>query len=236
MGSLGLLLVPAFGGYLFVARFNATRDRLKREHGYHVVFRAGVAGVVLFGAGRVIVICVDYLCPGLGPLWKAAFPMDYSGTATLALIVGWSLPYLLNPFVNRLEARRRSAVQSGDHIGVVVDQALTKRHPVQISLTGRKAYIGLPLARTFHARDDGGDLVLVPFWSGYRDRETQELKRTTNYVPVIRRHLKKAKKSLADFRIAIPMAEIQSVRPFDSVTYHDFQQRHVEPRRVRQTS
>ncbi len=33
MGSLGLLLIPAVGGYLFLIRFNGTRDRVGRQSG-----------------------------------------------------------------------------------------------------------------------------------------------------------------------------------------------------------
>ena len=104
----------------------------------------------------------------------------------------------------------------------MVDEALTLNRPVEITLTSRKIYIGFPLRRTFQARDHAGDLVLVPLSSGYRDKDTLALKRTINYAPVISRQLEKGKR-LTDFRIAVPMAEIQSARLFDRATYRDFQ-------------
>ena len=227
MGTLGALLVPALGGYLFLARFNATRDLIRRESGYHGVFRAGVVGLLLFGLGRLAVVGAATADEWLAPLlwyepltasWKTVFPMTYSGTAAFSVIAGWTLPYLLNPFVNRLEARRRSALETDDHIGLVVDEALTRNRPIQISLASRRIYIGFPLIRAFQARDDEGDLVIVPLWSGYRDEHTLRLRRTVNYAPVIRSELKNGK-GLTDFRIAVPMAAIQSARPYDRNTY-----------------
>ena len=94
--GLGLLLVPALAGYLFLSWFSATRYSLSRETGYHVVFRSAIAGVFLFFIARLIVLLGNVLTPAIGPSWKKIVPLDYSGTAALTLILAAVLPLIIN--------------------------------------------------------------------------------------------------------------------------------------------
>ena len=48
MSTLGLLLLPAVGGYWFLTHFNYTRFQSVRDSGYHVLFRSAVVGIVLY--------------------------------------------------------------------------------------------------------------------------------------------------------------------------------------------
>ena len=229
--GLGLLLIPALGGYLFVAGFNGTRDRLKRESGYHVVFRSAVAGIVLFGISRLLVVIADYFVPQgsclreAATLWRTAFPMEYSTAAVTSLLLGWLSPYAINPLSDRTDARRSVASETGDHIGLLVDQAMETGRLMEISLEGGKSYVGAPLSRTFLARGDDGDLVVVPILSGHRDKDTRDLSLTVNYAPVLRTQLEDGGQDfeLEDFRVAIPMREVVSARLFDPDAYKEFQ-------------
>lgn len=78
--GLGLLLVPALAGYLFLERFNGTRYSLPRKAGYHVVFQSAIAGVILFFLARMIVLLLNTIFPVIGRLWKTVLDLDYSGT------------------------------------------------------------------------------------------------------------------------------------------------------------
>ena len=99
--GLGLLLVPALAGYLFLSWFNATRYSLPRETGYHVVFRSAIAGVFLFFIARLFVVLANAVAPEIGSSWKPIIPLDYSGTAAITLILAAVLP----PIINRLATR-----------------------------------------------------------------------------------------------------------------------------------
>ena len=79
--GLGLLLVPALAGYLFLNSFNGTRYSLPRETGYHVVFQSAIAGVLLFLLARLVVVLANTLAPAIAESWKIIVPLDYSGTA-----------------------------------------------------------------------------------------------------------------------------------------------------------
>ena len=63
--GLGLLLVPALAGYLFLNWFNGTRYSLPRETGYHVVFQSAIAGVVLFVIARLLVVLANAVTPAI---------------------------------------------------------------------------------------------------------------------------------------------------------------------------
>ena len=230
--GLGILLIPALGGYLFVTRFNATRDRLHSESGYHVVFRSAVAGVVLFGIGRTLGVLADRFLPQdnllryADALWETAFPIEYSSTVLVSVLLGWLSPWLLNPFWPRLDSRRRAAEASGDHVGLVVDQAMQTGQLIEVSLNSGKSYVGAPLSRTFVARKDDGDLVVVPILSGYRDERRRELELTVNYAPVLRKQLLDPNVDFEpeDFRVAIPMREVLSARLFDREAFTAFRE------------
>ena len=234
MGGLGLLLVPALGGYLFLIYFNGTRDRIGRQSGYHVVLKAAVAGAVLFAVARFGVMFLNEWMSSpeggwlalqaqrLTRLWKAAIDVEYSGTAALSVLIGWLSPFVANLAVNRLRVRRKIAQDVGDHIGLIVDQAL-RRSTIEVTLASGKVYVGMPFARTFVARGQDGDLVLVPLFSGYRDKDTQEFTPTVNYASVLAPMRAKGELDVLEFRIALPVGGIATARPFDLVTYSKFE-------------
>ena len=244
MGGLGLLLIPALGGYLFLVRFNGTRDRIVRQSGYHVIFKAAVIGFVLFAVARVLVVSLNDWLPIVGTLWRMAIDLEYSGTAALAVLLGWVAPTVANLGMDRLgrrsrpvkkplgpgrlAARRESAMETGDHIGLVVDEALS-RSTIEVTLMSGKAYVGVPLARTFVARGEGGDLLLLPLFSGYRDKDTQELQLTVNYAPVLRDMRKQGGLDVRKFRVAISMSTAVAARPFDQRSYSKFARVRREP-------
>ena len=95
----------------------------------------------------------------------------------------------MNPFVNRMAARRRTAERTSDRVGLTIDRALTTNKLVQVALNDRNVYTGRPLHRPFNARGHDGDLDLIPLWSSHRDVNTLEPQAPTNYAPVIEQAL-----------------------------------------------
>lgn len=222
MGDLGVVLVPALGGYLFLTRYARTRDRISRQSGYHVAFQSAAVGLLLFAFSRTGILILNEYAPIIGELWKRAIDVDYSGTATLSVLLGWFVPPIVNTPIDRLAARRESARDAGDHIGLVVDEALSRRSMIAVTMAGGKVYVGVPLARTFFARGDGGDLVLVPFYSGYRDKDTHELRLAVNYAKVMEEEHRSGDLDLREYRVAMPMSEVVSAQPFNRQSYDEF--------------
>ena len=130
MGTLGpLLLLPAFGGYLFLIRCDATRDSTQVATGYHVVFQSAVAGVFLLAICRPLAVCLRGVLPeGMIVLWDSVFPIAYAGTAALTVVLGSISPLLVNPFVNRMAARRPTAERTSDRVGLTIVGNRTQTH------------------------------------------------------------------------------------------------------------
>lgn len=219
--GLGLLLVPALAGYLFLNRFNGTRYSLPRETGYHVVFQSAIAGVVLFFIARLLVVIANTYFPAIAKFWNTVVPLDYSGTAAGTVILAAILPLVLNTFsrFDRFKARQQAAEAAGDQISLIIDQAMLEGRFVELSLANGKSYVGSPIQGTFGHRD-GGDVALIPIASGYRDNDSRDLVMTTNYAPAIEDQL--SDRALDDLKVAFPMRDISSARLFDQELYSTF--------------
>ena len=219
--GLGLLLGPALAGYLFLSLFNGTRYRLARESGYHLIFRSALVGAAFFFAARVPVLCADRLAPRLAEHWKELLPFEYSGTVAFTFMFAVLLPPILNR-VKRfrpLTAQQRAATSAGDQISLIIDRAMVEQLLVELTLNSGKSYIGSPVQGTFGHRDDG-DVGLVPFASGYRNRDTQALVITTYYALGISELL--SDQDLEDLKVAFPLREILSARLFYPNVYSAF--------------
>ena len=219
--GLGLLLVPALAGYLFLNWFNATRYLLPRETGYHVVFQSAIAGVVLFFIARILVVFANAFAPAIAESWRTIVPLDYSGTAAGTIILATLLPMILNRFsrFDRFEARQKAAEAAGDQISLIIDQAMLEGRFVELSLASGKIYVGSPIQGTFGHRD-GGDVALISIASGYRDNDSRDLVMTTNYAPAISEKL--SDRALDDLKVAFPMRDVTSARLFDQELYASF--------------
>lgn len=225
--GLGLFLIPVLGGYLLLTRVHCTRFGVLRKSGYHLFFQSAIAGGVLVVVARLTVVFLNDNLPHIGLLWKSYVPIEYSGTVALSVLLGFMLPYVANLLYGKEKAERRTAQESGALIELVISESLDRQKPVELTLKNGKSYIGFALGRKIAAVDES-DIALIPIKSGYRDKDTHELILTTDYISTIRRCLEDKTMipdlRFEDFRVAIPMSEIRSVRIFHPEVYERFQQ------------
>ena len=224
--GLGLLLIPAIGGYWFLTHWNYTRYRAARDSGYHVLFRSAFAGLVLFGLAYSIVLLLNHLTPQFGSRWDDYVPIPHSAPAALSVLLGFLLPIPLNWVYGAERAAQKAAKSSGDLVELLIAESIADQKPVELSLKSGKSYIGLALESGIE-RSGESDIALVPLASGYRDETTHELRITTYYSPVIGRALRRWKLTYEDFRIVIPKPEIVSARLFFPEAYRLFQRQRV---------
>lgn len=217
-----VLLLPLLGGYVFIGNWNRTRFRTKRDTGERLLFHAGLAGVFMLVAAFVIVHLLTALVPGVGAAWRREVPFPYAGTSLLALIlggVGWWPANLLYP---RAREARRVLREWGDDLEILFDRALTEQRQVSVTLKCGKVYVGFVL-ENFDPAYDRKYVSILPIASGYRDSAEQRLVLTTTYGEVYLR-IKGHRTDLApaDFRVVIPVAEVQSANLFDWDAYDEF--------------
>ncbi len=222
--GLGLLLVPALGGYWFLTHLNFTRYRAVRDSGYHILFRSALAGSILFAISEVFLFVLRRCFPRLQEEWESLFPVDYSDTAVLSVVLGIALPLVGNRIYSARRAAQKVAREVGDLIELLIAESIEDQKTVEISLKSGKSYIGLALESGIGQYGET-DISLIPVASGYRDRNTRELTITTNYAPVIQKAREQSSDiAFKDFQIVIPISEITSARVFLPEVYNLFKE------------
>lgn len=225
--GLGWFLIPTLGGYWFLTHLHFTSYGALRDSGYHVFFRAAIAGGVLAAIARAIVLCLNHHFPQVSETWQSYALFPYSGTAALSVLLGFVLPLAGNQFYSQEKAARRMARESGDLIELLISESIEEQKVVEISLRSGKSYIGFALESGI-TRQGESDIALIPIASGYRNKDTQELEITNDYARVILESLDDPSPSPSlvykDFQIVIPMSEIVSARIFYFEVYQQFQQ------------
>lgn len=222
--GLGLLLVPAIGGYWFLTHCNYTRYRAARNTGYHLFFGSAVAGILLFAVSHLAITLLHHYCSLSGTHWETLFPSPHTDTVTLSVLLGFVSPYVWNFFYKAETGARKAATDDGDGIELLITDSFRDYQFVEISLRTGKVYVGLPLEPAIAVQGEA-DVSLLPFISGYRDKETQELVLTSYYGPVIRRALDAGEIEKADdLRVVVTLPEIVSARPFIPRVFERFRQ------------
>ncbi len=184
-----------------------------------MLFKSIIAGMVLFVTPYLIATGFAHFFLSFYPLevWKTFVPFDYVGTLAMVFLEAFAGAWLLNktPWFNANMCLRRTIRNSGDLIGHLMVDTATSREFVEISLKSRKSYIGIPI---YWNNAAGKHIELIPYWSGYRQEGTQQLRITIDYYPAVTEHKEK------DIRLVIPSSEIVSARPFSHSLYRRFQQ------------
>ena len=223
--ALGWFLIPAVSGYWFLTHLYFTSYGVVRESGYHVFFRAVIAGAILaFIAHTAIFFLTPCVPPEVSTFWKTFIPIRNSGAIMLTAVLGFVLPIVGNKLYSKEKAAKRAADISGDLIELLIAESIEHQRLIEISLKNGKSYIGFALVSGI-TRQGESDIALIPMVSGYRNKDTHELEITTNYAPVVQESLDDYSSELVyeDFRIVIPMPEILSARIFHPEAYERFQ-------------
>lgn len=221
--SLGVLLVPAIGGYWLLTHLHFTRYREVRDSGYHVLFRSAFVGVVLFAVSEGILLLLCQRFPQLQKELDSFFPVAYADTVALSMVFGFTLPLVGNRIYSANRAAQKIAVDVGDLIEVLMSESIADQKLVELSLRSGKSYIGFALESGI-GRYGEADVSVIPVASGYRERDSRQLRITTNYAPVMLQVLRQTPgTTVADFTIVIPISEIVSARIFLLEAYRLFQ-------------
>lgn len=169
--SVGFLLFPLLGGYIFIRYFVLTRFHFRHSDGQGLYFAAASVGLLLFSVCQVVI--VEWRDTVFG-LWMhgvikryADFP--HSGAAIGSLIMAVVAGSVLNAF-ERYQPRRvihRIAKSSGDDLLVLLLRAQDEKEVVLVTLSNRKCYVGYVLD-TSDLRPDSDYVKMLPIHSGFR--------------------------------------------------------------------
>lgn len=219
-----LLLLPLLGGYWFVHTFHYTKFRSQRLDGYRLLVESALAGVILIFVSRFLVIFGVYF-PAVQSTWYFLAPRDipFLGTATTSLVLGLTVPHCLNFFLGitglmtSVDAKTEAIERHGNDLLRLLHTASLEEKLVSLSLDTGKVYIGVIAVAPNLAPHDTY-LAITPFYSGYRDRETQQLVFNVDYLAVYSAQALDPR----NFRVVLPMANIRIASLFDESAYPAF--------------
>lgn len=238
MMGLGWLLIPALAGYILQTNLHQYRYRTLRDPGQHVVFRSVVTGSILVFFARPIVTFFTYDDLTLvGFLNRSffifvtnenikladdaieSFQFEYIATIGLSVILALVFWIVNNALRDRDRAAISAAKEHGDLKGAFATEAIETCETVEVSLNTGKVYIG-QIVQSGIGVSSEFDLMISPLYSGYRDRETNELYITQFYYRILRIIQEdKDRRSWPDLRIGISLSDVISIRSFDPELY-----------------
>ncbi|MBV9760985.1 MAG: hypothetical protein JO340_10520 [Acidobacteriaceae bacterium] len=214
-----LLLLPLMGGFLFFYGAYLLRFYAQRLDGYKLLFFVAVAGTCLATLARlVIVILIRTPAGGQLQSWWAMFsPFPYSGTSALAFLLGPLAGAGVNLFAGKEKAKDIEIRRHGNALMQLLHRAEREKLLIAITLESRKWYVGW-VAESPNLRPDEKYFRLLPFISGYRDKDTLETYRTVFYEDALTRDGASAK----EFVMILPLEGVQVANLFDPDVYDEY--------------
>lgn len=214
-----LLLLPLLGGFLFIHLAHYFRFGAQRLDGYRLLFQSAIAGTCLAAAARLIIELLSISDAGLGGLglWSRFFPFKFSAESSLSFLLGPLFAGAINLFIGKKEAKDREIHNHGNALMKLLHRATEERLLISVTLDNRKWYVGWV---TESPNLDPQELYfrLLPFTSGYRDKDTLETYRTVFYQNV----LEDESLDPDRFLITLPLKDIKTANLFDADVYNQY--------------
>jgi hypothetical protein len=177
-----LLLFPLLAGYLFLHTNRYLRWKAQTLDGNRLVLEAAKYGIVFGTLGRAVTFCAAHI-PKEGyveyGLHQAA-PFDYVGTAIVALLLGAICGPVSNLFFDELAAKSLALRRQGNHLLRLLNEASEEGSLISLTLDTRKWYVGY-VVETPSLDPKDQFFSIIPIFSGYRDSDTLEARRLTEY-------------------------------------------------------
>lgn len=238
------ILVVLCLGYLQSTSSPFGRATLRRSQGWEAYAHLAKNGLTLLFYGLFLTLFLVFLLYGLATfsyliVWLAKlqvspyelvysfFSFDlFRGVKVYeALIVLFSYFYHLGVSKSRRDNDSwKESFKNQDALLHVVLEAAESQTPLRISLKSRKIYIGIVESEQFE-RADLDNLVIIPYLSGHRDKDTLKMAVDHSYYSVYTKNniLEEGNFSmLSKFRVVIRLSEVESLSLFDMEYYSDF--------------
>ena len=213
-----VLLLPLLGGFLFFHLTHRFRFGAQRLDGYRLLFQAAIAGTCLALLARVITVVIELLFGSkLEYWWLRLSPFEYSGSSALSLLLGPFVAVIWNLFVTKEKAKDIEIRNHGNALTKLLYQAQKENLLVSVTLDNRKWYVGWvaespnldPLELYFR---------LLPFTSGYRDKDSLEPVRLVFYDTA----LKEQNVNSNDLYITLPLKDVKIANLFNEDLYNEY--------------
>jgi hypothetical protein len=165
-------------------------------------------------------------------MWEQFSPVHDSGAPTVALILGvsgWYPMNLLIPYKTGLERFHR--LGNSDAMDRFLFDSAESNAFIQVTLSDGKFYVGKVESLAANPLAPNSFVRILPYASGYRDKDTKELKFTSFYETVYDELVKEpgfSESALDQFKKVLPFSAIFSANRFDPDMYIRFQRETAE--------
>ncbi len=214
-----LLLLPLLGGFLFIHLTHYFRFAAQRMDGYRLLFQAAIAGVGLSIAGRLVemLIAATPLGPPFERNWAFFSPFPYSATSAISLLLGPVCALVVNLFIDKEKAQDKEINAHGTSFLKLIHQAQMEERLISLTLDSRKWYVGW-VAESPNLYPQEQYFRLLPFISGYRDKDSLETRRMVYYEAVL------ADNSLDrnEFVVTLPLKDVKIAGFFNDEVYDEY--------------
>ena len=254
MGLLIIMFVLVLG-YRYATSVPYQKNILKRSVGWESYVYLAQHGIISILLGVIIflflmlvtLLIVLALEVVVLPYFDITINLTNKFRENIILLVNGEkdiFPYLLMTFAtayiswivcevriqNDFSKDKYDFLKGSDGILNVVIQSLQSNSAVKVSMKSRKVYVGMVLGEQFE-NTDLGNILIIPFFSGYRDKDTLDLKLNCEYMPVYEKNkfidwdgpeVKIDWGKMQDFKLVIRIDEVETISLFDAEYSEDF--------------
>ena len=230
MPKFDLLLLPLLGGYIFLITFTLTKFYHQRIERQRLIFNSLILAFFVSIIGLLFdeyALKSTYLINFRETMGKL-LPIEYSGLnqSILIFIISYPLAKLLNLITSNRFMLNYVVNKWGDEYEKLFWSSLQSKNDedklLMITTKSNKVYVGY--VNRISEPINNSHITVIPNFSGYRDKETQEFKLTTDYISVLQHFINNDDEDLIDEKmgILIPKAEIVLVSKFDYNVFNRF--------------
>ena len=214
-----LLLLPLLGGFLFFHITHYFRFGAQRLDGYRLLLQAAVAGTCLAVISRSFIELLE-LTP-FGAIaargWSRFSPFPFSASSALALALGPLLALFWNLFESKEQAKDVEIRRHGNALTKLLHRAQKESELISVTLDNRKWYVGW-VAESPNLDPQELYFQLLPFLSGYRDKDNLRTFRTVSYESA----LEEASVNPQELVITLPLKDVKIANLFSEDLYNDY--------------
>ncbi|WP_318385948.1 hypothetical protein [Enterobacter sp.] len=248
MGPL-IIMVVLVCGFWYTQNHYQSRIKLARSDGWNAYFyvamhgcKFAIQGFAVVSIIFVLLLVLSAIINILGMIWPSLhadlyswltdikvmsyplfFVLSLMTAVCLAVEQGNSAKRALEDNDARQKAYREMATQDG--IEALLVQAIDEGKLVFVTLKSRKVYIGYVAAPRMEHHDTQ-HLSIIPYISGYRDKDTLRYQEQHRYYELyLSQNITADSEPLnfGHFRHVMPMEQVEAVSLFDTETYKTFE-------------
>lgn len=229
MPKIDLLLLPLLGGYIFLITFYITRFYHQRIERQRLIFNSTIFGVIL----SILILWLDKyvftpFIPAYDDFLKLLNPLKYSGLSESVFIflAAYPLAKFLNIVIPKKKALSFVVNKWGSDFEKIIWTSLLSKNDeeklLMVTTKTNKVYIGF--VNKISEPINHSHITIIPNFSGYRNKDTQELNITTSYLDVLSDFINNHQEKNIENKIGviIPVSEVVLISKFSMEVFESF--------------